>query len=52
MLGYRTDEVGASPPTSWADFFDVASYPGKRGLYDGYYAFMWALLATACRSTS
>ena len=26
-------------------FFDVASYPGKRGLYDGYYAFMWALLA-------
>jgi putative spermidine/putrescine transport system substrate-binding protein len=34
VLAYRTDMVGGSPPQGWADFFDLAKYPGKRGIYD------------------
>ncbi len=44
-MGYRSDLVGATPPTTWADYFDTTKYPGKRGMYNGYYAFTWALLA-------
>ncbi len=34
VLAYRTDMVGATPPSGWADFFDLQKYPGKRGIYD------------------
>ncbi len=31
-FGYRTDKVGATPPTTVCDVFDLAKYPGKRAL--------------------
>ena len=31
-FGYRTDKVGAKPPTSVCDVFDTKTYPGKRAL--------------------
>ena len=33
VLAWDRDKFPASP--SWADFWDVAKYPGKRGLYKG-----------------
>jgi putative spermidine/putrescine transport system substrate-binding protein len=30
VLAYDVSKVGATPPTSWADFFDTEKYPGKR----------------------
>lgn len=32
VLGYRIDKVGGQPPTSWADFYDLKKFPGKRAL--------------------
>lgn len=31
VLGYRTDTV-KTPPRSWADFFDVGEFPGRRAM--------------------
>ena len=31
-FGYRTDKVGATPPSNICDVFDTATYPGKRSL--------------------
>ncbi|MEX0827486.1 MAG: extracellular solute-binding protein, partial [Haliea sp.] len=31
-MGYRTDLVGDTPPTSMCDMFDLEAYPGKRSL--------------------
>ncbi len=31
-FGYRTDKVGANPPTTINDVFDLQKYPGKRAL--------------------
>jgi len=31
-IGYRTDMVGDTPPTTINDFFDLEKYPGKRSL--------------------
>jgi len=31
-FGYRTDKVGATPPTDVCAVFDTAAYPGKRSL--------------------
>ena len=31
-FGYRTDMVGANPPSNICDVFDLAKYPGKRSL--------------------
>ncbi len=31
-IGYRTDMVGDTPPTTINDFFDLEKYPGKRAL--------------------
>jgi len=31
-FGYRTDKVGATPPSSICDVFDTTKYPGKRSL--------------------
>lgn len=33
VLSYNTDLVGADAPTSWADYYDTAKYPGKRAMY-------------------
>jgi len=32
ILAYRTDTVGEDGPQSWADFWDVAKFPGRRAL--------------------
>jgi mannopine transport system substrate-binding protein len=35
MIGYSTEAFkGANVPRTWADFFDVAKFPGPRGLPD------------------
>jgi putative spermidine/putrescine transport system substrate-binding protein len=45
-FGYRTDMVGANPPTSINDVFDLKKYPGKRSLEKRAVNNMeWALLA-------
>jgi putative spermidine/putrescine transport system substrate-binding protein len=47
VLGYNTDETAGEVPEGWADFFDTAKFPGKRGFWD-YSAggiFEFALLA-------
>lgn len=33
VIGYDHARFGANPPKSWADFWDVKKYPGKRSLY-------------------
>ncbi len=46
-FGYRTDKVaeGTAPPTSACDIFELAKYPGKRGLNKRPVANMeWALM--------
>lgn len=44
-LAYDADKLKTAP-TSWADFFDVKKFPGKRGLRKGpKYALEFALLA-------
>jgi putative spermidine/putrescine transport system substrate-binding protein len=32
-MGYRTDKFGDNGPQSWADFWDVQKFPGRRSLY-------------------
>lgn len=32
VLVYNKDKYGANPPTSWADFYDPAKFPGTRGI--------------------
>ncbi|UPK75707.1 ABC transporter substrate-binding protein [Nocardioidaceae bacterium SCSIO 66511] len=32
VLAYRTDELKGKKPQSWADFFDLDAFPGRRGL--------------------
>src|SRR5262249_6145581 len=34
VLGYDADKI-KDPPKSWADFFDLKKYPGKRALRSG-----------------
>jgi len=34
VIGYRSDKLGGKAPTSFADFFDLQSFPGKRGVYN------------------
>ena len=33
IMGYRTDKFAKGGPNSWADFWDVAQFPGRRGMY-------------------
>ncbi|MBP0491812.1 ABC transporter substrate-binding protein [Roseomonas indoligenes] len=33
VLAYRKDRFGENPPQTWADYFDVAKFPGRRALY-------------------
>jgi putative spermidine/putrescine transport system substrate-binding protein len=35
ILAYRTDKFPNGGPNNWADFWDVARFPGRRGLYKG-----------------
>ncbi len=47
VLGYNTEKTAGQVPAGWADFFDTAKFPGKRGFWD-YSAggiFEFALLA-------
>ncbi len=32
ILAYNADALKGSGPTSWGDYFDVAKFPGKRGM--------------------
>lgn len=32
IVMYNKKKFGANPPTTWADFYDTAKYPGKRGI--------------------
>ncbi len=32
LLVYNKTKYGANPPTSWADFYDTAKFPGNRGI--------------------
>ncbi|SIO72459.1 putative spermidine/putrescine transport system substrate-binding protein [Burkholderia sp. GAS332] len=32
VLAYRTDKYGNNPPKTWADFWDVKKFPGRRAL--------------------
>jgi putative spermidine/putrescine transport system substrate-binding protein len=33
-LAYNTDKTAGQVPAGWADFFDTAKFPGKRGMWD------------------
>lgn len=32
IVVYNTEKYGANPPKTWADFYDTAKFPGKRGM--------------------
>jgi putative spermidine/putrescine transport system substrate-binding protein len=34
VLGYNTEKTAGKVPEGWADFFDTAKIPGKRGMWD------------------
>lgn len=34
LFAYNTNTYGDTPPTSWADFFDLQKYPGKRAIWN------------------
>jgi putative spermidine/putrescine transport system substrate-binding protein len=38
VMVYRKSAVGPTPPKTWADFWDTAKYPGKRGWSSNYVA--------------
>jgi putative spermidine/putrescine transport system substrate-binding protein len=45
-IAYRSDKFGANPPKSWADFWNVKAYPGRRSLWSaGRYVLETALMA-------
>ena len=45
-IGFRTDKVGATAPTTMADVFDLKKYPGKRALRKSPIGNLeWALIA-------
>ena len=46
VVAYDDEAVGETPPSKLADFFDVKTYPGKRGLRrDPRVVMEWALMA-------
>ena len=46
VIAYANEAVGATPPASLKDFFDLSKYPGKRGMRRDPQAIMeWALMA-------
>ena len=51
-IGYRTDKVGDTPPTSINDVFDTKKYPGKRALQKNPVGNLeWALMADGVPGT-
>ncbi|HET9757985.1 MAG TPA: ABC transporter substrate-binding protein [Candidatus Limnocylindrales bacterium] len=34
VLAYNTEQTGGQTPAGWADYFDTAKIPGKRGAWD------------------
>jgi putative spermidine/putrescine transport system substrate-binding protein len=34
VLAYNTEKTGGQAPAGWADYFDTAKFPGKRGAWD------------------
>lgn len=42
-MACRTDKFGDNPPKTWADFWNVEKFPGRRGLYKD----PWGLLELA-----
>ncbi|WP_049809856.1 ABC transporter substrate-binding protein [Variovorax paradoxus] len=34
VFAYNSEKFAVSPPTSWADFFDLKKFPGKRAIYN------------------
>src|SRR5215207_2650956 len=34
VLAYNTDKTAGQVPAGWADYFDTAKFPGKRGMWD------------------
>jgi putative spermidine/putrescine transport system substrate-binding protein len=34
VIGYRSDKLNGKVPASFADFFDLDNFPGKRGVYN------------------
>ena len=53
VLAYNTDKLAGQVPQGWADYFDTAKFPGKRGMWD-YSAggiFEVALLADGVKPT-
>ena len=45
-LAYRTDAFPNGGPESWADFWDVEKFPGRRSMYNNAYrSIVYALLA-------
>ncbi len=34
VLAYNTDKTAGAVPSGWADFFDLAKFPGKRGMWN------------------
>lgn len=52
VVAYDSERVGGTPPTKLADFFDVRTFPGKRGMRrDPRVAMEWALLADGVAPT-
>ena len=46
VVAYDNEALGSSPPSKLADFFDVETFPGKRGLRrDPRVVMEWALMA-------
>ncbi len=45
-ISYRTDKFGKNPPKTWAEFWDVKKFPGRRSLWgNGRYVLEAALMA-------
>ena len=52
VVAYDQESVGDAPPSQLADFFDVAKFPGKRGLRrDPRVIMEWALMADGVAPT-
>ena len=45
VLAYDSERVGDSPPTGWADFWDLQKYPGRRAMWTYMSVYEPALIA-------
>ena len=52
VMAYRADKFGGTGPQSWADYWDLTKFPGRRGLYkDAWGLLELALLADGVKPT-